>query len=125
LTKKIVVGLVDKVKVIGKKEIIAMAKFDTGAKRTSIDVEIAAKAKLGPIIKVTRVRSASARGSIRRPVVEAKIKVNGKTLKKEVNVEDRSHSDQKILIGRDIIFSNFIVDVEKTHTSPRVQDVRK
>jgi hypothetical protein len=111
---KILVGLTDKVKVKGKKSVETIAKFDTGAKRTSIDISIAAKAKLGPIIDVVKVKTASLKGGyVKRPVVEAELFICGKKIKVEANIEDRVHSKQKVLIGRDIIKSNFIVDVEK------------
>ena len=112
--KKILVGLTDKVKIRGKKSVETLAKFDTGAKRTSIDMGIAAKAKLGPVIDVVKVKSASLKGGyVKRPVVEAVVEVCGKKLKVKANIEDRVHSKQKVLIGRDIIKSNFIIDVEK------------
>jgi len=57
--RKKIVGLVEKVEVIGKHKVSTLAKFDTGAKTTSIDMKLAAKAKLGPIIKTVRIISAS------------------------------------------------------------------
>jgi len=111
---KILVGLTDKVKVKGKKVVSTVAKFDTGAKRTSIDMKLAAKARLGPIIDVTRVKTASLKGGyVKRPIVEAEIEVCGKKIKVKANIEDRVHSKEKVLIGRDIIKSNFIVDLDK------------
>ena len=76
---KKVVGLTEKVEVIGKKRAKTEAKFDTGAKSTSIDFNIAAKAGLGPIIGITRIKQASMkRGQYRvRPIVKAIIKING------------------------------------------------
>ncbi len=111
---KILVGLTDKVKVKGEKTVETTAKFDTGARITSIDLRLAAKARLGPIVKTQRIKAASLRGGfVRRPVVEAELEVCGKKIKILANIEDRVHSNEKVLIGRDIIKSNFIVDVEK------------
>ncbi|MBR9682066.1 MAG: hypothetical protein GOV02_00125 [Candidatus Aenigmarchaeota archaeon] len=111
---KILVGLIDKVKVKGKKTVETIAKFDTGAKRTSIDMGIAAKAMLGPVVDVVKVKTASLKGGyVKRPVVEAEIHICGKRVKIKANIEDRVHSKQKVLIGRDIIKSNFIVDLDK------------
>ena len=112
--KKILVGLTDKVKIRGKKVVTTTAKFDTGAKRTSIDLKIAARANLGPIVDIIKVKTASLRGGyVKRPVVEAQIEICGKKIKVLANIEDRVHSKEKVLIGRDIIRSNFIVDVER------------
>lgn len=113
--KKIKVGLVEKVKVIGRKTVETSAKFDTGAKRTCIDFEIAAKARLGPIVKTVKVKSGTTgeKPFIKRVVVPANLSVCGKNIRILAAIEDRQHSKQKVLIGRDIIHSNFIIDVAR------------
>jgi hypothetical protein len=125
--KKIVIGLTDKVSIKGKKgTATAKALFDTGATRTSVDMFLAAKVGLGPIVKAIKVRAASnPRGNKVRIVAVAHIKIKGKTMRTEVSIEDRSNLPYPILIGRDLIHSNFIIDVERTHHSNKCKDVRK
>ncbi len=95
---------------------VAKAKFDTGARGTSVDPSIAAEAQIGPIVKVVNVKSASmGRKPSRRPMAKAVIEIGGKKLKALVNIQDRSIFPEKVLIGRDVIKSNFIVDVEKSN----------
>lgn len=119
--KKIVVGLVEPVKIIGKKEVSAVAKIDTGAARSCVDEKIAIEAGLGPVIKFVRVKSATTGNKpyVRRPVFRAKIKIGERKLPVEVSVADRRRLKYKVLIGRDIIHSNFIVDVEHSHKTAR------
>lgn len=124
MAKKKIIGLVELVKVKGKKGIVTKrALFDTGATRTSIDVKTAAKAGIGPIVSSVRVKSAnSSRGYMRRAIAEAVIIVKGKKIKTGVNLEDREGMPYSVLIGRDIIHNNFVIDVSKTHSTNRVKD---
>lgn len=124
--EKKVVGLIENVTVIGKDSIGAVAKFDTGAARSSVDEKIAEKAGLGPVVRWVRIKSSSLKGGYqRRPIVRAELDVEGKRIKAEVNIADRRHSKNKVLIGRDIIHGNFIVDVSKTHESHKEGDVKE
>jgi len=124
MTKKRIIGLVELVKVKGKKGVVTKrALFDTGATRTSIDVKTAAKAGIGPIVSSVRVKSAnSSRGYMRRAIAEAIIIVKGKKIKTGVNLEDREGMPYSVLIGRDIIHNNFVIDVSKTHSTNKVKD---
>ena len=121
---KKIIGLVELVKVKGKKGVVQKrALFDTGATRTSIDVRTAAKAGVGPIVSSVRVKSAnSPRGYLRRAIAEAVIIVKGRKIKTGVNIEDREGLPYSVLIGRDIIHNNFLIDVSKTHTTNKVND---
>ncbi len=121
---KRIIGLVDLVRIKGKKGIVLKkALFDTGATRTCIDVRTAAKAGIGPIISSVKIKSASSpRGYTRRAIAEAIIIVKGKKIKTGVNIEDREGLPYSVLIGRDIIHNNFLIDVSKTHTSNKVGD---
>ena len=59
MPKRIVLGLTEKVVIIGqKKQKTVMARIDTGATKSSIDVSIAAELKLGPVISKKLVKSA-------------------------------------------------------------------
>ncbi len=119
---KKVIGLVESVQIKGKNGMVTKkALFDTGATRTCIDVRTAAKAGVGPIISSVRVKSASSsRGYTRRAIAEAIIIVKGKKIKTGVNIEDREGLPYSVLIGRDIIHSNFIIDVSRTHKTNQV-----
>jgi hypothetical protein len=123
---KKIIGLVEVVHIKGKKGVVKKrALFDTGATRTSMDVKTAAKAGVGPIISSVRVKSASSsRGYLRRAIAEAVIIVKGKKFKVGVNIEDREGMPYSVLIGRDIIHNNFLIDVSKTHTTNKVRDAK-
>ncbi|MDD3083648.1 MAG: RimK/LysX family protein [Candidatus ainarchaeum sp.] len=123
--KRRIVGLVEVVELIGKKgRIKKKALLDTGATKTSVDILLAAKTGIGPIISCIKIKNASSiSGYLRRPVAEAKLKIKGITVKTGVNVVDRSDLPYPILIGRDIIHKNFIVDISKTHRSHHVKDL--
>ncbi len=110
MDEKIVVGLVEEVKVIGEKSVGAIALFDTGARLTSVDIKLASKAQMGPIVRITKVKNPSFNRIIKRPVVRAKIKIKGKVFDADVNIQDRSHMTFPVIIGRNIIMGNFIVD---------------
>jgi len=108
-----IVGLVEKVKIKGKKSATTYALFDTGARYTSVDIELAVKTQLGPVIRSSKIRAASKKGPTKRPVVEAQIEVMGKKFRLGVNMQDRSHMSFPVIIGRDIISGNFIVNASK------------
>ncbi|MCD6477019.1 MAG: retropepsin-like domain-containing protein [Candidatus Aenigmarchaeota archaeon] len=118
------VGLVEKIVVIGEKRLTCYAKFDTGALGTSIDYDLAKKIKLKPTGKNVIIKSASVNKGVKRPVVIVKLKIKDKTFKTKATLSDRSHSKQKVLVGRNIIFNNFIIDISKTNKSPRSDDIK-
>ena len=118
--EKIVVGLIEPVKIItDNKEIKVMGKFDTGAKRTSIDKNIVSELGIDPVGETTTY---NIHGKSIRPLVDIKLKIKGKRFDVKANVSDRSSRKYKVLIGRDLIFSNFIVDITKSHKSHRLRD---
>lgn len=125
---KKIVGLVELVTIIGKKgRVTKKALLDTGATRTSIDIKLAAKAGVGPIISSVKIKNATSgsNSSFRRPIAESKIKMKGIIIKTGVNIVDRTGLPYPILIGRDIIHKNFIVDISKTHSTHKVKDIIK
>jgi hypothetical protein len=109
---KRIIGIVDKVKIIGEKEIETYALFDTGATRSSIDFDLAARAKLGPIMGVDHIKAASSKRARKRPIVKGIIEIKGKRFKRKINLEDRSHLKYPVIIGRNLLRGNFIIDVE-------------
>ena len=124
---KKIVGLVEKVTVAGSRRAVEThALFDTGATRTSVDYSIAAKVGLGPVLSVVRVKSkTSKRGYVRRPVVRGKIRAKGRSINANINLEDRSRMKYPVLIGRDVIHKNFIIDVTLTHSTHKIADLKK
>ena len=89
-----------------------VAKSDTGATRTSIDTTLAAAIGAGPIKKTTRIRSGSLKSSKTRPVVDIVIGIGGNRHTVTASVEDRSHMDYPLLLGRDIL-KHYQVDVRR------------
>ncbi|MDG5775120.1 RimK family alpha-L-glutamate ligase [Haloarculaceae archaeon H-GB1-1] len=89
-----------------------IAKSDTGASRTSIDTDIAAAIGAGPVQTSTTVRSAATGSSRNRPVVDVVIGIGGTRHTVAASIEDRSHMEYPVLLGRDIL-SEYSVDVDK------------
>jgi hypothetical protein len=108
-----IIGLVEDIEIMGRKRLKTRALFDTGAHRTSIDVRLAARAELGPIVKTTLVKNPGRSREVRRPIVEATIKIKGKTFRTDANLQDRSHMAFPVIIGRNIISGNFAIDPKK------------
>jgi len=113
MSGKKLVGIVEEVEVTGRESIKTLAVFDSGARMTSIDVRLAARAKLGPIVKTTKISNPSLKGQVRRPVVEARIRIHGRIFDALVNIQDREHMTFPVIIGRNIISGNFIIDTKK------------
>lgn len=109
LNGKVVIGLVEKITIKGngKKETL-LAKIDTGATRSSIDVSLAKKLKLGPVIRSKIVKSAH--GSKLRPIVEVNVTIAKKKMRTEFTLADRSHMKYGVLIGLNILKNGFIID---------------
>jgi hypothetical protein len=124
--KKVVVGLVEKVKITGLKGTVeTKALIDTGATRSSIDIRLAAKAGLGPIIKAVKVKSKTAPFDyMRRAVVPAEVELRGVKKKAEFTIADRTNMSYPVLIGRNILHGDFTVDIDRTHKGFRVSDFR-
>ncbi|WP_435345670.1 RimK family alpha-L-glutamate ligase [Haloarchaeobius sp. HRN-SO-5] len=89
-----------------------LAKSDTGATRTSIDTRLAAEIGAGPIKSVMRVKSGSLKKGKSRPVVDLVVGIGGQQHTVTASVEDRSHMDYPVLLGRDIL-ENYQVDVSR------------
>ena len=106
---RIVVGLYEPVIILSNGELKEiLARIDTGATRSSIDMRLAAELKLGPIIENRLVKSAH--GNKLRPVVKVKLKLAGKETEELFTIADRSHMTYKILIGQNVLKQGFIID---------------
>ncbi|MFH1649792.1 MAG: RimK/LysX family protein [Candidatus Woesearchaeota archaeon] len=112
MTEKIAVGLTEKVKLVGKEQSEEyIARIDTGATKSSIDLALASRLQLGPITRSRMIKSAH--GSKLRPVVEVTIEIQGKPMRAEFTLADRSHMRYRILIGQNILRNGFIIDPTK------------
>lgn len=108
------------------------ARIDTGAARSSLDardleikdniVEFKLPRKYGgqkirlPVIGWVHTRSAEARE--KRPLVAITLCVGPKKIRAEVNLNDRSRVKYPLIIGRDILRENFVVDCLKSRCLP-------
>ncbi|MEM0360342.1 MAG: RimK/LysX family protein [Candidatus Diapherotrites archaeon] len=127
LNGKNVLGLVEIVQIIGlKRTVEAKALIDSGASRSSVDMRIAAKAGLGPIVSTSRVKCRSeSKGWTRRPIVKGELVLHGLRKKARFALADRSEMACPVLIGRDIIHPDFVIDVGKSHESRKIKDEKK
>lgn len=118
-----VIGYIEEVTVNGTRgSKTVFAKSDTGADRSSIDVELAAEIGTGPITKSVRVRSGSEKGAKTRPIVDTVIGVGGRQHTVAASVEDRGHMRYPLLLGRDIL-THYHVDVRRYADSEEGADV--
>ncbi|WP_419175000.1 ATP-dependent zinc protease [Desulfosediminicola sp.] len=132
-----IIGEIEPVTIVRAK-MIKQARIDTGATTSSLDVEDYTEferdgkkwvryhllerttgevAELeNRIIKFVLIKRIDAE-SHRRPVIRLKVRLGNKTLTEEFTLADRSQLDFPVLIGRNILDSNFIVDVSRKNTT--------
>lgn len=106
------IAVVEEVTVIGPKgRIPVLARIDTGASRTTLDTELAARAGLGPVLKRVRTRASAADEPEERDVVAAKVIIAGQEFDVSVAVTDRKDMRYHMIVGMDILrHSGFFVD---------------
>jgi RimK family alpha-L-glutamate ligase len=106
------VGYTERVAVSGGGAIEhAVAKSDTGARRTSIDTDLAAAIEVGPVVDTTRVKSGTQSGRQKRPLVDLAVKLGDRWHSTTASIEDRSHMRYPVLLGRDILHG-YHVDID-------------
>ena len=117
---KRVVRLVERVTISGPGgEESVRAKVDTGADRTSVDMELAAKLKLWQTGSKITIKTSDAGKMVERPLAEATVTVRGKSFKLKVGVADRSLMRFRVIIGRDILRSgDFLIDPSRRKKKP-------
>lgn len=127
-------GWVEKI-CIGDSDNPVKAKLDTGAAVSSVDAEIIKYYKKNgkkyilyrinfgegvtetfksKVTRHTRIKSRAGEKSIRRPVVMMKFKIGKYELYEEVNLADREGFVYPVLIGRNMLEGNIIVDSSET-----------
>ena len=130
---RVTVGLVEDVILLPWK-VKLPARIDTGAATSSLDarelqikdniVEFSLPKKYGglrlslPIVDWRTIRSAGTRE--RRPVVEIEFCLGPKKMRARVNLNDRSQVKYPLLIGRNALKDNFVVDCMKQRCAPPV-----
>jgi hypothetical protein len=108
------------------------ARIDTGAAKSSLDarelkiennmVAFKLPEQLGglqlrlPIIEWRHVRSPD--GLQRRPVVEMEFCLGPKRIRNKVNLNDRSFVKYPLILGRNFLKDQFVVDVKRRKTMP-------
>lgn len=87
-----------------------VAKADTGATRTSIDLQLASEVSAGPIDDTANVKG----DGTNRPIVPVGIRLGDYTHEIKANVRDRSHLKHDVLLGRDVL-DHYSVRVSRRH----------
>ena len=76
-----------------------------------------------PVVAWRTIKSTEG-ASERRPVVELEICLGPKQLRTQITLNDRSQLEYPVLIGRNTLDGNFIVDVSRSNVvSPHCQEV--
>lgn len=91
----------------------AVAKSDTGAKRTSIDTDLAGRIGAGPLVGTTDVRSGTGSDTETRPLVDVDLCLNGRWRTVTASITDRSEMTYPVLLGRDVLEA-YTLDISQT-----------
>jgi hypothetical protein len=108
------------------------ARVDTGAAKSSLDarelrvqddmVEFKLPQKYGglelrlPMIEWRHIRTPE--GRERRPIVELEICLGSKRIRTKVNLTDRSMVKYPLILGRNFLKEDYVVDVKRRRTAP-------
>jgi len=134
---KVTIGTVEDVFLLPWK-VKLPARIDTGAAKSSLDarelkvhedrVEFKLPRKYGglhfrlPIIEWRHVRTPD--GLERRPIVELEICLGSKRIRTLVNLADRSMVKYPLILGRNFLKEDFVVDVKRRRTAkPNCSDI--
>jgi hypothetical protein len=138
-TDKMLIGRIEKVRLTPPGQIFH-ARIDTGATTSSLDARnIETFERDGnrwikfqiqdpgqetfyevekPVVRHVRIIQASTEETTRRPVIELQFQVGGTKRIEEFTLENRSHLDYQVLIGRNILRDLMVVDVAKEFIAP-------
>ncbi|MFC6873405.1 putative ATP-dependent zinc protease [Halobellus marinus] len=107
-------GYTTRVRITGRDDAAAViAKSDTGADRTSIDVDLAGDVGAGPLVGTTEVRSGAGSDTETRPLVDVQLRINGTWRTVTASLTDRSEMNYPVLLGRDVLES-YTLDISRT-----------
>lgn len=126
-SEKVHIGVVEDV-VLLPWGVVLPARIDTGATSSSLDArDIKIKGNIVtfrlapqysgielslPIVKRKTIRSAEAHE--RRVVVELEVCIASERLRTLFNLNDRSRVQYPVLLGRDVLMKNFVIDCTQT-----------
>jgi len=129
--KKIIIGTIEEI-ILLPWGVKLLARIDTGAAKSSLDareltvlddmVQFKLPQKYGglqlrlPIIEWRHIRTPE--GLERRPVVELEICLRSRRIRTEVNLTDRSMVKYPLILGRNVLKEDYIVDVKRRKTAP-------
>ncbi|MFB6114018.1 MAG: RimK/LysX family protein [Halodesulfurarchaeum sp.] len=91
----------------------AVAKSDTGARRTSVDTDLAGRIGAGPLVGTTQVRSGTGSDTETRPLVDVDLRLNGRWRTVTASITDRSEMTYPVLLGRDVLEA-YTLDISRT-----------
>jgi hypothetical protein len=131
--KKIIIGGIEEV-VLLPWGVKLPARVDTGAAKSSLDareikvrddrVEFKLPQKYGdlqlrlPVVEWRHVRTPG--GLERRPIVELEICLGSKRIHTKVNLTDRSMVKYPLILGRNFLKEDYVVDVKRRKTAPPI-----
>jgi hypothetical protein len=129
--EKIIIGGIEEV-VLLPWGVKLPARVDTGAAKSSLDareikvrddrVEFKLPQKYGdlqlrlPVVEWKHVRTPG--GLERRPIVELEICLGSKRIHTKVNLTDRSMVKYPLILGRNFLKEDYVVDVKRRKTAP-------
>ncbi|PIN80030.1 hypothetical protein COV11_04825 [Candidatus Woesearchaeota archaeon CG10_big_fil_rev_8_21_14_0_10_30_7] len=110
MTNRTIIGLTETIIIFGaNKSKKLVARVDTGATKSSIDIGIAEQ--LGLEAEQKRILVKSAHGARFRPVIKESVKIAGKRFNASFTLADRSNLKYKVLIGQNILkMGEFLID---------------
>ena len=110
MSERVVLGLIENIVLLNNnQEEKVTARIDTGATKSSIDLNLAEKLGLKVSDKEKIVKSAS--GIEKRHMVFAKVKIRDLLIEDYFTLADRHHMTYSVLIGQNILKQGeFIVD---------------
>ncbi len=111
--KRTILGLTEIITVVGPNgSENVVARIDSGATASSIDLDLSTKLGLGPITRTKIVKSAS--GVERRPIIIVTVNIGSQDIEGEFTLADRNHMTYPVLIGQNVLKKgNFLIDPNK------------
>ena len=86
------------------------AKIDTGARRASLDTDLAKKLGLGPVERRVHTRSAAAEHPEARDVVRVTLVIDSRVFDAHAAVTDRKDMKYHVIVGMDVLrHSGFLI----------------